>query len=207
MPKQSFALEPGGEKRLEVSWKGIWKDVTVTFDGAPVGVIPDQKALSAGQEFRLPDGSMVKVQLVRKFTAAELQVLRNGQPLPGSASDPGTRLKNAYIMVYFIAGLNLALGLASLLFNVEFLQELGLGVGSIIFGLVFLALGYFVQRRSSVALILAIVIFALDGILGLILAVSQGYNPGISGILVRIIFLIPMIQGVAAIKALKPATA
>lgn len=203
MPKQAFALETGGEKRLEVSWKGVWKDITISLDGTPLGVIPNQKALSAGQEFQAPDGSTIKVQLVSQATLKELQVLRNGQPLPGSSSDPQTRLKNAYGMVYFVAGLNLVLGLLATLFDVEFLQVIGIGVNSIIFGLVFLVLGYFVQRKSAVALILAIIIFALDGILGLVLAVTQGYNPGGVGIVARAFLLIPMIQGVGAIKALK----
>lgn len=203
MPKQRFALEEGGEKRLEVSWKGLYKDVTVSLDGNPIGVVPNKKALSAGQAFSLPDGSTIKIQLVRKLMSTELQVLRNGEPLPGSSSDPQTRFKTAYGMVYFVAGLNLVLGLVSFLFNVEFLQQIGIGFGSIIFGLVFLALGFFVQRKSTVALILAIVIFALDGILGIVFAASQGYNPGTGGILVRIFLLIPMVQGVGAIKALK----
>jgi hypothetical protein len=203
MPKQSFALEIGGEKRLEISWKGVYKDITVSLDGNSVGVIPDQKALSAGQEFRLIDGSIIKVQLVKKFTSTELQVLRNGQPVPGSASDPQSQLKTAYGMVYFVAGLNLVLGLVSFLFNVEFLQQIGIGFGSIIFGLVFLVLGFFVQRKSTVALILAIVIFAFDGILGIFLAASQGYNPGAGGIIARIFLIIPMFQGIGAIKALK----
>jgi hypothetical protein len=106
-------------------------------------------------------------------------------------------------MVYFVAGLNLVLGFVSLLFNVEFLQQIGIGFGSIIFGLVFLVLGFFVQRKSAVALILTIVVFALDGILGVFLAASQGYNPGIGGIIARIFLLIPMVQGVGAIKTLK----
>ena len=203
MPKQSFALEAGGLKRLEVSWKAFYKDITVSLDGNPVGTIPNQKALSAGQEFPLPDGSMIKVQLVSKLMSTELQVLRNGQPLPGSSSDPRTRFKNAYLMVYFVAGLNLVLGFVSVLGDVEFLQQLGIGFGSIIFGVVFLVLGFFVQRKSSVALILAIVIFALDGILGFVLAASQGYNPGVGGIFARLILLIPMFQGIGAIKALK----
>ena len=203
MPKQSFAFEEGGEKRLGISWKGIYKNVTISFDGNSVGVIPDQNALSAGQEFRLIDGSTIKVQLVKKFTATELQVLRNGQPVLGSASDPKTKLKNAYIMVYFIAGLNLILGVISFLFNVGFLQQIGIGFGSILFGLVFLVLGFFVQRKSNIALILAIGIFALDGIAGIFIAASQGYNPGVGGLITRAIFLIPMVQGLGAIKTLK----
>jgi hypothetical protein len=204
MPKQSFALEADGEKRLEISWKGLYKDVTVSLDGNSVGAIPDQKALSKGQEFHLIDGSTIKVQLISKvFTSPELQVLRNGQPIPGSASDPQTKFKTATIMVYFVAGLNIFLGLISFLFNIEFLQQIGIGFGSILFGLVFLVLGFFTQRKSAIALIIAIVVFALDGILGVFIAASQGYNPGAGGIIARIIFIIPMIQGLGAIKALK----
>lgn len=109
-------------------------------------------------------------------------------------------------MVYFVAGLNIVLGLAAALFNVEFLQQIGIGFGSILFGLVFLALGFFVQRRSAAALILAIVVFALDGVLGLYLAASQGYNPGSGGIVARVFLLIPMVQGLGAIKTLNSGT-
>ena len=203
MPKLSYALEAGGEKRLQVSWKGMYKNVTVSLDGNAVGIIPDRKALSAGQEFRLPDGSTIKVQLVSNVMTTELQILRDGQPLPGSSSDPQTKLSIAYGLVYFVAGLNLVLGFVSYLFDVEFLQSMGLGFISIIFGCVFLVLAFFVQRKSTVALILAIIIFALDGILGVIFAASQGYTPGVSGIIFRILMLIPMIQGIGAIKALK----
>lgn len=33
MPKQTYALETGGPKRLEVSWKGLYKDLTIALDG------------------------------------------------------------------------------------------------------------------------------------------------------------------------------
>lgn len=59
MPKQAYALEALGEKRLEISWKGMYKDVTVSLDGNSIGIIPNQKALSAGQEFRSIDGSTI----------------------------------------------------------------------------------------------------------------------------------------------------
>lgn len=203
MPKQSYALETGGEKRLEVSWKAMWKDFTVSLDGKKVGVVPDQKALASGREMNLPDGSTLSVQLVSKLWEPELRLLRNGQPLPGSGSDPAARFKAAYSMVYFVAGLNLVLGLTSLLFNVEFLQQIGIGVGSIIFGLIFVVLGFFTQRKSMIALILAIVIFAIDGISGFVISASQGSTASASGMVARIFLMIPMVQGVNAIKYLK----
>ena len=199
MAKLTYALEPGGPKRLEISWKGMYKNFTVKLDEEVVGELSGQKELKAGRQFALPDGSSLSVQLVQKFSNVELQVLRNGQPLPGSASDPESRFKGAYGIVFFVAGLNLFLGLLAWLFQVEFLLDIGIGFYSIIFGLVFLVLGFFVKRRSAVALILAIVIFVLDALLGL-LAGGASY---VSGLVVRAILIIPMVQGVGAIRALK----
>ncbi len=202
MPTQAFAFEKEGQKRLEITWRGVWKDIRVNLDGQTLGVIPNQKALTAGQEFRLADGSTLKVQLVSKFYSTELQVLRDGRPLPGSASDPLTRVNVASILVYFVAGLNLVLGFLALL-GMAFLQQLGFGMISLIAGIIFLALGFFTRRLSSVALILAITLLALDGILGFILAAASGANPGILGLFARAILIIPMIQGVGAIRQVK----
>lgn len=203
MAKMLFALEPGGEKRLQVSWKGMYKETSVFLDDQLVGTIQGQKALAAGQDFTLIDGSVVHVQLVTKVFNTELQVLRNGQPLPGSATDPQARLKAAYIITYFIAGLNLVLGLVATLFQVEFLQQLGIGFYSLIFGLIFLVLAIFIQRKSMVSLILAIIIFIVDGVLGFVFSAIAGVTPSTTGILGRVILLIPMFQGIGAIKALK----
>ncbi|RMF64299.1 MAG: hypothetical protein D6743_09500, partial [Calditrichaeota bacterium] len=189
MPKQAFALEPGGKKRLEVSWKRGFEKVFVWFDGRVVGFIPDRRALSAGQEVRLPDSSTVTFQVVRKFLSRKLRALRNGQPLPKTVSDPERRWKNAYGVLYLIAGINLVLGTVALLFNVEFLQQLGAGLGSILFGLVFLILGYFIQRKSVAALITAIVLFAFDALVGVVLAVAEGGTPSTGGLVAKGIFL------------------
>ncbi len=199
MPKMMYALEPDGPKCLEISWKMMWKDLTIRLDDQVIGVISNQKQLSAGQQFALPDGSVLSVKLVQKFSGTELQVLRHGQPLPGSASDPETRLKNAYGIVFFIAGLNLFLGLITWLFQIEFLQDIGIGFYSIAFGLVFLVLGFFIKRRSAVALIIAVVIFVLDALLGLL----AGGASSVTALLVRVILITPMVQGVGAIRALK----
>ncbi len=32
MPKQTFALEQGAPKRLEISWSGLWKNVQITLE-------------------------------------------------------------------------------------------------------------------------------------------------------------------------------
>jgi hypothetical protein len=203
MPTQRYALESGGPERLEVSWKGVYKNFTIKLDDKVIGSLSGQKELKAGQDFTLPDGSVLHAQLIQKLSGAELQILRNGEPLPGSAADPEQRLKVAYGIVFFLAGLNIVLGLIATLFQIEFLQAAGISIGSVVFGLIFLALGFLVKRGSAIALLIAIVLFALDGVLGLVFAIMGGFNPSIAGIVARIILIIPMVQGVGAIRALK----
>jgi hypothetical protein len=203
MPKRRYALERGGIERLELSWKGMFKNLTVSLDGQPIGEIPGQRELSQGREFSLPDGATLKVQLVRKFTGSELEVSRNGQPLPGTASDPEVKIKVAYGLVFFVAGLNLLLGLLAMA-QIEFFQQLaGDALYVIAYGLIMGLLGILVTRRSVAALILAASLYTLDGVLGIISSLSAGTSPNLTGILLRLILLIPMVQGVGAIRALK----
>lgn len=205
MPTKNYALKTGEPERLEISWKGAWKNLTVRLDGSEIGSVANQEELKAGKEFSLGDGSPLKIQLVRKLLTPELQLLRDGQPLPGSASDPTQRLRVAYRIVFFVAGLNIVLGFVTELFQISFLTELGLGLGSIIFGVFFAVLGFFVKRRSMVALGAAVGLFLLDGILAVVLVAEEGGRPPVGGIIARLFLMVPMIQGFGAIRALRKA--
>jgi hypothetical protein len=144
------------------------------------------------------------VQLVQSFGSAELQVLRNGQPLPGSGSDPAVRFKATWGIIFFIAGLNMLIGLGAVLFDIDFLQQLGLGVISIVVGLMYLVLGVLVkQLRSPIALGIAIGLFALDGIVTMVDAMDAGRTPPVGAIVVRVLLILPMIKGFQAIRELK----
>jgi hypothetical protein len=58
MPKKEFAIHQDGPLRLEIEWKGVWKNVTISFDGERVGTIADGKQLRKDDNlFQLPDGS------------------------------------------------------------------------------------------------------------------------------------------------------
>jgi len=84
MPKNSFALEAGGPKRLQISWSGMWKNIQVTLDGQQLGTIPDKAALEQGAEFPLPEGSRLKVQLVRSGMAVSTAIILFGVFVTGS---------------------------------------------------------------------------------------------------------------------------
>src|SRR5690349_10249524 len=106
MPKRSYPLEPKSPRCISVEWsfwKYGYKDVRVLFDGQLLGTIPDKKALVAGREFALPDGSILNVKLA---PSSELDVTRNGALLPGSASHPLTAVRNASHVLYFFAVLD-----------------------------------------------------------------------------------------------------
>ncbi|MFN8443150.1 MAG: hypothetical protein U0175_20415 [Caldilineaceae bacterium] len=202
MAKQRFALEVNGPKRLEISWGMFWRNITIRLDDQIIGTVPSRKELSQGYDIFLPDTSLLNIKFARTFITQELQVLRNGQPLPGSASDPQSRVNAAANVIFFIAGLNIVVGLIALFFQVDFLLAYGLGIESIITGLIYAILGFFVKRKSLAALVIAIILFVLDGAFGLVTAVEVGANPG-SMVIARIVLLIPMLQGFSAIRNLK----
>jgi hypothetical protein len=206
MPTKKFSLERGGPKRLEVSWKMMWRDIRIRLDGAEIGSIKNQKELTEGRDFTLPDGSKLNVKLALRGSFItyryELQLLRDCKPLPESDSDPNQRLASSYNLVFFIGGLNILLGFIAIIFNTTFLVELGIGFFSILFGCVFLILGLFIKnRRSAFALGIAVTIMILDTLL--VLPLSGSGSGAVGGMVGRLLFLGLMTRGFGAIRELK----
>lgn len=199
MAKTQFALEAGGPKRLELSWGFSWKNFQVTLDGQQVGTAQGgQKELKEGLQFRLPDGSVLEIQLVQSAMSTEMHVLRDGVPLPGSASEPEQRVKSAAYLLYFLAGLNTLLGVVAMVIVSDVLEGMGIGIGNILFGAIVAALGFFAYRRSRVALVLAIVLYAADSLYTLTTFSGVGRSPPIAGIFFRIYIIYALVQAVKA---------
>lgn len=203
MPTKKFALEKGGPQRIELSWKGMWKNLSVKFDDREIGVIPDQKTLKQGQTFSMGDGSNLFVHLAQSFGSAQLEVLRDGKPLPGSDADPEQQVNTAAGILFFIGGLNVVIGILAEFAQVEFLQQLGIGIFSVIFGVVYLVLGVFTRQRSRIALGIAIALYVLDGLFAIMTIFQANGTPGMGGLVVRVLFLIPLIQGFNAMSQIE----
>lgn len=207
MPIVRFALERGGQKSLEVSFTGrSWKNTEVRLNGDLVGSFPDKKAVTAGQEFPLPDGSVLNVQLVHRL----LRLLRNGAPVPGSAYDPVTMLSTSCGMIYALAGLNIVLGLIAWVLKVDYLRSLSYGAVSIAVGLILLVLGLLAQRRSLVALIVAMGVACLymafvllSGFMAVVGPPLQYMSFPIGLLAGGLVLLLPIWRGVSAINQLK----
>lgn len=205
MPKRTFALEPGGQ--LGLSWEGYYKNVAVTLDDEVIGVILDREKLNAGWQSVLPDGTVLHIQYVQKFLpGAELRILQDGQPLPGSDSDPEIRFKKALSDVFFFAGFYIFPGVIAALFHWESLQTIGIRSNSIIFGLAILLLGFFAKRRWTAALIAAIFIVVLDVFLWLAFVISTDSNIRLIGLLIRVLVIMSMVHGIGTMRALKQST-
>lgn len=181
MPEKSFALEPGGALRLEVSWRGGYKDLSVSCDGRSVASFDDPKELKQPHRVALPDGSTLEVQLASPFLFPELLLTRDGEAIPGSSGDPATRHAAAWQMVAAVAVLNVVVGLLVELFDAGFLRGIGAGWPSVLAGLVYAVLAWFVRGRSVVALGIAVVLFVVDGLFVMASAAQGGGTPPVGG--------------------------
>jgi hypothetical protein len=199
MAKQlTYAIEPGGPKRVTIDSRPMWQNCQIFFDGTLVGTIPNYTALMAGLDFPLPDGSILRVLYTNKFLIGQFHVLRNGKPLPGSESDPNVQMRNAFLVTYAVGVYDIVVGLLVGLFNVKFLATMGVTIWSSLIGAIFLLLAYLTSRGSKLALILAIALFLFDTLVSVYLGHSLGVD-----FLIRLVVLIPMALGLGGIKASK----
>jgi hypothetical protein len=202
MPKKSYALQKGGPKEIEISWGFAWKNFTVKHNGEIIGTVANQRELKEGRQFMLKDGSSLSVKLKVGFGKAGLEVLRNGQPLPGSDMDPVQKIKIAFGLLLFIAGMNILVGLVLSTVDLNYLG-LGFGIGYIIFGIVFGILAFLIKARSLAALWIAIVLLILDAVAGLAIQVTTHNNTTVAWVIIRVMILIYLFNAAKPIKELK----
>lgn len=198
MGSKKLALEAGGPERLELKWGMFWKNFQVILDGRQVGEANGSAQLKQGVECQLADGSTLHIQLVTQPFDAELRVLRDGVPLPGSASDPEHRIRNAAYLLYFLAGLNTLLGVVVMAVGNELLESLDMGIGSVLFGAIVAVLGFFTYRRTRVAPILAMVLYVADSLYTFGTAVGEGGRFPVFAIIIRIYILLALYKAVQA---------
>ncbi len=202
MPKRKFPFKPGGPERVTLAWKGMFKNIEVSFDGEALGTIASQKELKEGQSFQTPEGELV-VTLNKKG----LCVHHAGVPIPGSADDPATEIHSLAVLIYFIGGINCVLAILAAL-NVWQFAELVYWPFSLAYGAIFIGLGTGVkQKKSLAALLAAMALLAADSVLMMVTMFEQGDgNQGAGGLAMRIIFLWFMYKGIEVLRAWKEPT-
>src|SRR6266508_3070226 len=107
--QKSFALDPHGPQRLHLSWETAWNsidinNITIRMDDQILGTIPTKTELRAGRTFQLPDGSALLVQWADDGrSGVGWRLLRDGQPISGSFSDPFPKIQKAAQAVFIVA--------------------------------------------------------------------------------------------------------
>lgn len=211
MATRKFALTEGGEKRLEIQQPPFSQTRVVKLDGKVISEIANMSALKAGREYLIDDGKTLSIRYVNSLLNQGLDVRVDGKPVPGSVSHPGKQLSNTSGAIIIIGAINIIVGIITLAGNRNFLGITGLDSrASIVSGIAYAVLAYFVYRHSQIALGLALTGFAIDTI-ALVLSLSRlmnNPNPNVfagafSGLFVRLFFAAMMIQGFFAIRKLK----
>ncbi|MCC7446501.1 MAG: hypothetical protein IT324_03745 [Anaerolineae bacterium] len=210
MPATTYALQAGEPKRLELAWGRRGENFTVRLDGNEIATLLQKKELSDGADFSLPDGSTLHIQLRKFWGADEWEILRNGQPIPGSATHPATRVRDAATGVFLVSGFSLLSGVLNLATGLEAFNFMGSGPRVIIVGVIGLVLGFLVLKRSRIALLASLAVFAVDTVFVVIdlvqvpmMSNTSGYIPMIA-LLIHAWLLATLIRGYDAINVKRP---
>jgi len=213
MPATTYALQEGEPKRLELAWGRRGENFTVRLDGTEIATLSHKKELSDGQDFPLPDGSILRVQLRKFWGADEWEILRDGQPIPGSATHPATRIRDAATGIFLVSGFSLLSGILQLATGLEQLNFMGSGPRVIIVGVIGLVLGFLVMKRSRLALLASLAVFGVDAVFVVIdlvqvpmMSNTSGYIPMIA-LLIHAWLLATLIKGYDAINVKHPVNA
>lgn len=202
MPRKQYYLDTDKTESLTTEWNGYYKNFKVSFKNAEVLNFENSKALEIGSEYRIDENRLLTVRLVKKkYTGFEnLEILVNNEPVKGSPTDPFETVKGVWELLFVIAGLNLIAGLIAELFSIEFLLNYGLGVGTIIAGLIYAILGFLVKLKNSmIALIFSILLMAADAILSL----ASMASGSATGFMIKLIFILLLWRGIGAIREIK----
>lgn len=206
MPKQRLSFEQGGDPRLELEWGSYMRDFQVRLDGKEIGRIDGgQRALKQPHTFTLPDGSEITIQLNQSMLIDELEVLRDGQPLPGSASNPQVKLSAGIRTAFFWGVASMIMGLLIFFTDLNLLRILSFSQYSFVAGLLLIVTAIGMARRSLSLVVFAIVVYLADWIGSAIITANLGISfgfVGTIGILTRALSLVPLIQAIGATKLL-----
>jgi hypothetical protein len=203
MPKQSYFLNADKTDVIELSWRGFWKDITVTHNGHVLGTFHSFSHLKQGQYFTLHEGSTLHIYYSKAYGDQGMKVTINGFPVKGSSGDPEVRLKGVMGIAIVIGALQFILGAIGEFGDVELLQEMGVSWPLMVIGAVIIGLGYCVYKfRSVAALIVIIVIIGLDALLTLAFSIEGG-RMSFGGIFIKVFMIIALAKGFSAITELK----
>lgn len=203
MPAERYVLKNGDDETLALLWEKGWKNLQVYWQNERIAHLPTRQQLENGESLPLPDGSVLHISLEKSLLSSRLALKQNGTELSPAGPPPEMMLGNVYGVLFFIAAFSLLAGIGAAFLDIRLLQSFGVGEWAIHFSLIFLLLGVLVRRRSTIALVIAIGVFVLDGMIETSFALNNGYGLPTMAILFRLILIVWVAQGFEAIRRLK----
>ncbi|HTF05569.1 MAG TPA: hypothetical protein VK826_16195 [Bacteroidia bacterium] len=201
MPQNKFYLDDAKTQEVIISWRGIWKDISITHNGVAIGGFENFRALKGGNRFHLNDGSALDIHWSQAYGDQGLRIAHNGRALKGSSGDPEAKLKGIFGISIFIGALNFIVGALGQFGVSEMLEDMGANWVMMLVGLIIVGLGYVVMsQKSAGALIGIIIVIAADVILSLYFMMEEGGRPSFAGIGLKVLFIIQFARGFGAIR-------
>jgi len=206
MPHKIYFLSTEKKEKLDLYWKGFFRDFTLKLDNNELGVIKTKKELKEGREFIIGYNKKLEIHLVMQLGILPcIEVLLNNRPVPGTMTDPKRQLADIFYFILFIAALYIISGIAGLIFDITAFSDHGIGLNSIIYGVLFIMMGLIINKRQSMfALIAVISLLGLDIIFVLIRIAEYGVksNPWLT-IAIKMLFMLYLCKGFSALMRLR----
>lgn len=202
MPTKIYYLDEARTQPVKVTWGWNWRKLAVAFQGQEIGQFATTSQLKEGNTFALPDGRQLTVRLRTHMAQQQLEILLDGQPLPGTDTHPRQQFQQARYVLWFLAAVNIGLGLLAELGQIEVLLEFGMGLGTILVGLSFLGFEWWARTRLTPwAFYAAIGLLVADMLATMILAANSSSSS--IGFVTRIFMILALGRGATAAKTLR----
>lgn len=207
MPKFQYALEPGAPKRLTVKVGALFATrAEVSFDGVKVDEFQLSEVKKTPRTLRLPEGTVLSLKVTGALTGYAIDVRRDGQPLPGSHTDPAAMVKGGAYTLYTVAALTIVFAIlsgtiASETDGVDVTAIIGIGVAAALYAV----LGFFASRGSVVAMSIGLVVYAFDAFYALFDGSMVTKTNPAGGLFVRVIIVMFLARGIQGAWQLRKA--
>jgi hypothetical protein len=199
-----YFLDEQKTKKLSVKPKAFYKNTVVTYNDVVLDTIPTADELRIGKTYNVEPGSQIIIQLKKsEFQRTEMiDITLNGKLVKGSGSDPMTGINGAFAVLIIIGIFNFIIGIVGVVSDGEgMLAEMGVGLISILAGLLFVGLAFVLRStKSMVPIIVAIVLLVIDMLLT-ISAAMDGGGRFPTGVGMKVIFIIGLVRGIKGVQA------
>jgi hypothetical protein len=203
MPQRFFYIDEEKQQCLSATWQYNWSNFKLCYQNEVICSFANKKELTAGRQFVMKDGHLLSVRL-KDGVRPELELLRNGFPLPDNGEKSRSRHNIISQLALFLGILNTLAGITAEATESDIMLSIGFGYGSVAIGAVYMLLGWGIRHLASFAGFAIAALILVDILLVFILTSRiQGPTSPISGLLIKLFLIYAFVRGIGALKQLR----